>query len=146
MSKSRTHQEHTSQSYDSVELREYGKNQSLAEYVVTLCDTGNTVSAYLTLTDSREQTYNTQSQTAAEYRCSLQRSDIGSQNTGHVGENEVTCKTVQTLCTGKSGEHDKVTELVNLLKSTYCCVTGYSYAVCATDACQADHKGYAHKS
>jgi hypothetical protein len=46
------HQEDAGQSYDSVKLGEYGQNQSLAEYVVTLSDTGNTVSANLTLTDS----------------------------------------------------------------------------------------------
>ena len=141
----RAHQEDAGQSYDSVKLREYGKDQSLAEYVVTLSDTCNTVSTNLTLTDSREQTYDTQCQTAAEYGCCLQSCDIRGKNSGHIGKDKVTCKTVQTLCTGQSGEHDKVTELVNLLQCTYSSVSGYGYAVCTTDACKADHKGYAHK-
>ena len=67
------HQEDAGQSYDSVQLREYGQDQGLAEYVMSLCDACNTVGANLALTDSREQTYYTQCQTGRNRRSPLRQ-------------------------------------------------------------------------
>ena len=41
----------------------------------------------------------------------------------------VTSETIQTLCTGKSGEHEEVTELVGLLQCTESCITSDSYTI-----------------
>ena len=51
-SSSLAHEEHACEGNDGVELGEYGEDQRLAEYVVTLGDAGDTVSTNLTLTDS----------------------------------------------------------------------------------------------
>ncbi len=60
-----TNQESRSQSYDSVKFGEYGENQRIAEYVVSLADSGDTVGANLSLTDSGEQRDQSQRKIAA---------------------------------------------------------------------------------
>ena len=60
---SRTHQECCGKSNDCIQFREYGKNQSITEYIVSLTNCSDTVSTNLTLTDSREQCYKTQTDT-----------------------------------------------------------------------------------
>ena len=50
-----TDQEGSSQSYDSIKFREYSKNQRIAEHIMSLSDSSDTIGTNLSLTDSREQ-------------------------------------------------------------------------------------------
>ena len=61
-----TDQEGSSQSNDSVKFREYGKNQCITKHVVSLADSCDTVCTNLSLTDSREQCNQSQSNTCTQ--------------------------------------------------------------------------------
>ena len=110
-----TDQECCSQSNNSVKFREYSEDQRVAEYIVTLSDSCNTIRTNLSLADSWEQSNQSQRDTCTEDSGSLDSSHLRSKDTKNSLEHKVTGKTIQTLCTGKCGQYEEVTECTVVL-------------------------------
>ena len=54
------------QSQDGIQFREHGQYHRSTEHVITATDCHDTVSTYLSLTDSREESYQAKSQSGTE--------------------------------------------------------------------------------
>ena len=107
---------------------------------MSLADSGDTVGANLSLTDSGEQGNQSQSNTCTQNGSSLNGSHARSKDAENSLEHKVACKTVQALSTGKSGQHKEVTEsTVVLLQRTDSRITGNCHTVGTTDTRQTNH-------
>lgn len=134
-------QDEYEQTQDGVQLGEYSQHHGSTESVVAGTDGADTVGTNLSLTDGREQTYQTASQTYTEYGASGDHVNIGSCKTL---QHEETYETVQTLRRGKCREtHVGTASIGVLLESTDSGVTADSYTISAAYARQGYTEGNA---
>ena len=140
------HEEDAGEGYDGVELGEHGEDEGLAEDVVALGNAGDAVGADLTLTDGREEAHEAEGEAAAQHGGCLEGGDVGAEQAGHVGKDEVAGEAVQALRAREGGEDDEVTELVDLLEGADGGVARDGDAEGAADSRKSNHQGYAQIS
>ena len=122
---------------DGVELRKSGIDERVGLDVMSLADANDTICADLSLTDGGEKTHKSHSKTdAEEYRTISDKVEFV-----HQEPHEETHEAVDTLG-GREGRQDKVTAgfFRSHFKSTFCSVSCYSGADCASDTGETKHE------